>query len=608
MNPKKMWETNYFPYLLILIAGICVYARALGYGFLFYDDPKYVLQNDLITNVTWEKLVKIFTEPYFGNYAPLHILSYALDNALWGKTAGFYIAENILLHLMNALLLSALVTRMVGDRRVSLLAGLIFVLHPVNVESVVWISERKNVLGLFFFLGSFLAYLVADEEESRGYYALSLVLFLLSMLSKSAGVMLPFVIALHGFLLRGKGLRKSILIALPWLAIAVAAVAATVIAQSPEHEGGRVPYQFRTFWGTVWTMLPVLVRYLRMVVWPSGLSAYYYPEHHFAPDASTALSLALLALVALLLRYLHRKDRRYLFFAGIFFLNLLPVMQIIPLITVMNDRYLYFPLVGGAPFLAMLLASVPMPLSPKRWAQGALLSILGIACFLRVGCWKNDVTLWEDAMAKSPTNLRALALLEMAYITEKNYPAAYRWVTRGLALDPDNPDFLDLAGMYYVGTGDTGKAAFYYRRLVDRYPDNKKGWLKLGANLYRSGNNRDAEEAYRRALSLDPAATDAMIGLGNLSLDGGRVAEARAYFEEALQGAPRGTRPGILYSLGCIEARGGRHTEAISLLRQAVGEGFNDVVSLEKNPDLLPLAGYPEYQALLAQARRGLSR
>ena len=189
-------------YVLFLLAGtIAVYSQSLDHKFLAsWDDYIYVVNNPDICGFTFEHIRAAFTKFYVGNYAPLHIISYMFDYSLWGLNPAGYIGANVALHAMNGLFFYLLVARLSADNRLAFLSGLIFLLHPIQVESVVWISQRKNLLAMFFFLISLLSYVYYREKECSNkhvYYFVAVLSFICALLTKSVAVVLPLALVLY---------------------------------------------------------------------------------------------------------------------------------------------------------------------------------------------------------------------------------------------------------------------------------------------------------------------------------------------------------------------------------------------------------------------------
>lgn len=394
---------NYtFGVLLILLAAFLTYSAVYSHGFLItWDDSGYITDNPTVHGLSVAHVIEAFRSVVIGNYAPLHLISYMVDYSLWGLDPRGYLFVNVLLHTLNGLLLYRILAVHFFSPATALFAALVFIVHPVQVESVAWISERKNVLCMLFFLLAFDSYL--KSGEGRRHYLLSFVYYFAALLTKTVAVIFPFMLVLHWISFperRSLHPKRTI----PFFIAAILAAGVTIVVQGPDYGGGRTPYYGGGPLSTAMTMLPVLFTYVRMVFLPFGLSADYLVPVRTTPDLVVLASGVFLCLLLLLACRLFKTNRPLFFWYSLFFLGLLPVSQIIPIITLMNDRYLYFPMVGGVAFVAASAQAIR-----QRWGAGfrrsgvfaaaAIIIICGVLSWSRSHAWKDDLTLWRDAIA-----------------------------------------------------------------------------------------------------------------------------------------------------------------------------------------------------------------
>jgi hypothetical protein len=346
--------------IIVLFGVICiVYGSTLNHSFLLnWDDRLYVVENETIRGITWEHLKEAFTRFYVGNYAPLHIISYMVDYTVWGLRPGGFIFTNVLIHAMSGLLFYLLLFRISQSKVTSFIAAFIFLFHPVQAESVAWISQRKNLLGMLFFLASFhfyLSYQTANRRRSVFFYTASVLAFILALLSKSVTIILPLVLFLYDLCYLEKQDRKLWMAnKVPFIAVAGAALLIALKSQMPEYDGGRISYDIEGPLSVFYTMLTVLARYGRLIFWPTELSAVYMPPMRIRMDSTVAWSALLVILLVGLGYYLYRRRKDLFFWFSLFFIGLLPVSQIVSIVSLMNDRYLYFPLLGVAAFYGLI--------------------------------------------------------------------------------------------------------------------------------------------------------------------------------------------------------------------------------------------------------------
>ena len=541
-------KKHLLPVGILLLLTAAVYGRMLGHEFLLnWDDGTYLTDNPDIRGLTLDHLRNAFTRFYIGNYAPLHILSYMVDYTFWGLNPAGYALTNLLLHAANGILFYLLLFRLTGERLWAFLAAALFLVHPVQVESVAWLSQRKNVLAMLFLLLSFLAYVrwrEVGETPRRGYYLLALLAFAAALLAKTAVVFLPAVLLLYdGWWCRRRLSRKELLAVAPFALLAIGAAALAVVSQGESggkagHLGGHPLFTFLN-------MLPVLARYLIMLAWPTRLNIIYNTPIRLAVDREVVLSAFLLVLLVAGMVLLARRRRDLFFWAAFFILALLPVANIIPQITLMNDRYLYFPLLGGAAFLVFgPLAALQRSLLryPRifRLLVAIFLGFLAIVAGRRVGVWHDSVTLWQDALSTLPEGAwysynthfaeealaDALARKGMELHRRREIAAARHAYLLALTYDPQAQNALLNLANIALKEGRPGKAVAYATTLTSTYRRDDRGFMVLAVACYEMGELARAGEASRQALALNPANEVARSVLQAIETQGGRGAAA----------------------------------------------------------------------------------
>lgn len=617
---------------LVLLAGtFLVYGRALGHDFLSdWDDNLYVTGNPDVKSITLENLGRVFTSFYAGNYAPLQMISYMLDWSLWGSHATGFILTNLLLHALNAFFFFALLACLRVSALPRLLASLLFLVHPVQVESVVWISQRKNLLAMTFFLLAWKLYVCYRDAGvrpgRRRLYAASVVSFLLALLAKPVAVVLVPVLVLYDFCFeRERPLLAAVLDKVPFLVSSGVFATVAYWSQSPEQMGGRSDWYGGGPLSTLFTMLPVLARYLGMLFWPAQLSAQYNPPVRAGIDSAVLASAALAALLAVLGVYVFRRLRRLFFWFALFFLGLLPVLQIVPIVTLMNDRYLYFPMLGAAGVSGTLLETSMGAASPRsRYGALALCSILVLSLaglsFHRTAVWRNAVTLWTDATLEVPDLADAWRYLGAAYTHERRTEEAIGAYRRCLELDPGNLDAALNLGMLQT---DAGRPLLGRPTLLDlnaRFPDDPRVLTSLGLSSLATNELVEAETFFHRAIAKQARTEEtkqgpgqirreqlrrtaiaswtrkALEGLGQIRLKQRQLGEAREFYLQAA--ASGGATADIEYNLACVEALAGNQAAALAHLRASLSLGLTDPEQIAEDPDLESLRTLPEFRVL----------
>ena len=431
----RKWHA--FAVLTLLAATFLLYSSSLDHGFIFiWDDYKYVVNNPDIRGFSPENLKAVFSRYYIGNYAPFHLISYMLDYQLWGLEPAGYHFGNILLHALNGALVYRLLLKLELPALPALFGAALFVLHPVQVESVAWVSERKNVLSALFFLLSLLSYIDYRKGDTSRVlnYPISLTFFVCALLTKSVAVVFPLVIVCYDYCYYRKTGSLNLADKLPFLLLALATAILAVLSQQKVGGIEISDYPGGTLLGTLWTMIPVFLSYLKDLVYPVDLSPYYMVPIRKSADGGVVLTVAMLICLGGVCVMLSRRRPQLLFFISIYVLALLPVMQIIPLLaTLKNDRYLYFPMIGAAGAAGMLLTELMQRSIRLRnstiAASIAVCAALGGAAYYQSLIWKDNITLWKSAIKQNPDNMLAWLMLAKGYTKLGNSGAAVTAIT-----------------------------------------------------------------------------------------------------------------------------------------------------------------------------------
>lgn len=564
-------------YFLIL-AGILfftflVYARTLAYPFINWDDPKYVVENLDIRNFSAEHVRHFFTQPYVGIYAPLTMISLALDYQLYHFNAtGFHIT-NLMLHLASTGLVFTILLTLSGEWLVAAAVTLIFGVHPVQPESVVWISQRKNVLSFFFFLAAFWLHLKARRDanpESRlRLEAAELICFVLACLAKPLSVMMPPVLLAFDYCY-GYMTRKNLMKYLPYFLISLGIGLVSVhIAQSATHG----EYIGNSRWTTFLTVLVALMKYLQLMFFPVSQSILYpFPLYRSFFHPHILLSVLGLSGVGIFAFTLWQRDRKLFFWMTWYFILLFPVMNIIPLLDYMQDRWLYLPLIGIFTILFTLLL--------RRFGRGVSLFAAGLLTVTftltnlnRQTVWASPEALWletrkvsRDYWSSPYYNLGHyyveqgkfdLAIKEFQKtINRFNHPGAWGaigtvytkmgqpekavpYFLKALELDPGESAFYNELGLIYKEQKKFDLALEQYDKAIKLDPVRPANYCNRAVALALLGNAEEAEKAFQKSLSLDPDFGDSLINYAGFLFKQKRYTEAQSHAVKFLDLYPR---------------------------------------------------------------------
>jgi len=513
--------------LLLVVLASLPFAKTFEHDFIDYDDTVFVTDNpEVRAGLSWEGVQWAATAFHAGNWLPLTWMSHMLDVSLFGMEPGWHHLMNVLLHTCSSALLFLALFRMTGAVWQSAFVAALFGVHPLHVESVAWVAERKDVLSGFFFMLVLIAYERYARRGGAGRYLLVVLCFALGLLSKSMLVTVPFLLLLldvwplgrtsfaapaHGSAAQPVPLGKLLIEKLPLFFLTIVVSVITVAAQ---REGGAMNLMERE-------LLPFGVRlanavvsctaYLGKTFWPQSL-AFMYP-HQGANLAGWKIAVSAAVLISVTLMVLRQFRRPYLAVGWFWYVGMLvPVLGLVQVgKQAMADRYTYLPLVGIFIMIAWFMKDILSSASVMRkkvivCTAGVVLLVLMAAAGVQASYWRDYPTLLRHAAMTVPDNWLAHRMLGNA---------------------------LSVRGL-------TDEAIAQYRESLRIQPWNSYGHNNLAVELARQGNYPEAIEHYREAIRIRPAYAEAYNNLGNALAVTGRRDEAVEQYREAIR-----LRPGL---------------------------------------------------------------
>lgn len=561
------------PYILLTLLCAAVYSGCFSHDFLRnWDDTAYVTQNPAIREVSPENIAILSTSIYVGNIAPIQMISYLLDHALWGLVPAGFKGTNILVQALCGFMLYRILVTVAGIPLVpSLFASALFLIHPVQVESVAWISQRKTLFATLFFLLAYLQYARFTNKGNRRTYILSLLAFTASLLSKSSGVGLPLLLLAHDHC-EGIQARISVKRLVPFITIAAAAAFLTVYVQSaPDSAGGVVSWHGGSFISNARLALSLPASYLSLLLWPVGLSAHY-PEKipgFFSLPWTTGVLIAVSWLTAcvILLKRRNRLSLPLLVIGAGF----LPVMQIIPLLPTMNDRYWHLPMAGVAVLSAVLLRK---SLTSRLAVPAAffLIFLLSVLSFTRTAAWSDSLSLWQSAMKVYPQDPRILLLMGDSWRAYGRNDLAGDFFERSIQ-SGQSCEALQKAAAIRIADRSFERARLHLNRLIaDCGSDRRRdGLLLLAESYHAEGKTVEAATGYETYLKDAPNSFTGHNALGNIYLSLGRYDEAQQHLLRAASISPESASSISIFALSRladIRKKSGRIADAEILSRE----------------------------------------
>jgi Flp pilus assembly protein TadD len=643
------------PYLipgLVALITFTVFSPALRNGFVNWDDFETIVENQNFRGLGWPHLRWMFTTFHMGHYQPLSWLTLSLDYLLWGLEPSGYHLTNILLHSANAVLfyfVSQRLLRLAAPRAEALrlrlaaaFSALVFAIHPLRVESVAWATERRDVLSGFLLLLTVLSYLKAvgpemSRKEWQHWIALSVMLYVLSLLSKASGMTLPLVLVvldvyplrrLEGSMARwfDASARRVWLEKVPFFVVAAATGAVALTAQ--QKAGALVSAEIHDLGGRIVQSLYGITFYLVKTLVPTNLSPLYE-----IPAATSIFHprFILAALTFLLLScgffMVRRRWPAGLACWIVYLVLLLPVSGIAQSgLQLVADRYSYLACMVWAILAAATLLRLWRP--ENNWmsqrSRGALLIAvlllglwgLGIATWRQTQIWHDSEKLWSHALAVSPSGMANLHVGRFA-AQRGDLAEAESHLRRAVEFNPQNDVFQSNLALILARQGNLAEATDHFRRALEINPKDPATLNNMGIALAQQGKLDEAIGYFRRSLEIKPNDASGHTNIANLLLERGDVEGAVKHLRIAIEIDPKDAD--IHHTLAIIAAKRGNFVEATEYLRRVVELKPEDSAAANNLAIMLAKQGRLEEAAQsfdaalhidpnLAEAHAGLAR
>lgn len=521
---KKQFTEHFF-LMVAIIATIIAYAVTLTYPHISWDDPEMVFRN---RDVIGFNVSALFSSHYVGNYIPLAMLTHAIDWFLFGKSDLGHHTVNLLFHLANGYLVYTLTLRLFKEKYIAGITAVIFLLHPLQSESVNWISELKNLGYALFYLLGLLSYINYSEQKDNKYLFYTGIYFIVSCLFKPSAVVFPLSLICVDMIIEKRLDVKFLLNKLPFFVLSVLFGLVNIKTQTAD--------QFINYAHN----FPALARftnagfaifkYLDLFVIPYNLSVIYpFPEQK---TVNTVLGLAMMLVVGFVLFILYKKQRID-HFAGVLFVlsNLVLVLQFIPFGEVLYaDRYMYVAIIGLAWLLALLLKRIPLP---QVIIPMVLIAGLGSLSFLRNTKWKNSITLYEDIVKKYPDNFLALNSLGVENMMRNNDDRALMYFNKATNVAPYNYKGFYNRGLLLLKSNNPKKAIEEFDKVLVMY-QYPKAYVARASAYYSLMNYAKARKNASDALIKDKNNHKAYFILGNCANDQNELQAAIGFYTNAI--------------------------------------------------------------------------
>ena len=541
----------------VLLLTSLLYANSMFNGITNWDDPEYFLHDEYIKNFSIESIVHFFSTPYVYMYQPLTLTVYSLEYFLFGLNPATFHLASLLFHLLNILLVYVLIFRLTAKTGIAFITSILFAIHPLNVESVAWISATSNLLTTVFSLLAINSYLFYVKSGKSKWIILSFFVFTVAILFKVSAIVLPILLLLIYYFTNGKIEKKQLIETIPFFLVSlIFGSLALYISGS-----GSVEYSIRPEYSIVENMLLVFYSldfYIVKFLWPTGLSAFYYPlDPNSLPTALYLSPLPIFCFIFLLYKVRNLEKRMVL--GGCWFIVFISISLLTPSReTLIADRYVYSASIGIALMFASFGQYLFSRLNRKKvkfsllFVFSCYIGILSFQTFHRVGIWQSGYTLFTNVIEKFPQealayNYRGAALLEssehqksiadfntaikidpnnfdtynnrgLAKIALNNLEGAIQDFSKAIKLNPDLADLYKNRATTYIHLNDFEKAVADIHSSIALDDQDAKSYYSLAFCQERLSNPSEAILNYSQAIQMDPGYYSAYVNRANLKI------------------------------------------------------------------------------------------
>jgi len=574
-----------------------VFGQTLRHDFINYDDPRYVYQNTKITNgLNVAAIAWAMTHIHAENWHPLTTITHMLDCQVYGLRAGGHHLTNVLLHTVAVVLLFVVLQQMTGALWRSAFVAGVFAIHPLHVESVAWIAERKDVLSGVFFMLTLLAYTRYIRAPSTWRYLIVGFAFALALMSKPMVVTLPFVLLLLDYwpLNRirdgrsgvGRQLPRLLLEKIPLIALSAVSSTVTFLAQ----RGALGWTEQLPMLSRIHNAVVTYVIYMRQMFWPANLSVFYpHPENRL-PSWEIGLAVTLLVCITTA-AFVMRKHAPYLITGWLWYLGML--VPVIGLVQVgwqgHADRYTYLPQIGLYIAATWAVADLTASWLHQRIILGpAALLIIGAlswSAWVQTSHWRDSETLFTHALAVTGKNDVAENNLGIVFLQKGELDEAISKLQAAIDLRPENGPAHNNLAKALLQKGRLAEAMVHYHKFLEIEPQNVKARNILGTALIQRGHVREAVEQWQDALAIEPedgnAASNLAWVFATCPEDSIRNGDRAVELAERALRISGGKIPMIFRILGAAYAENGRFSQAIEAAQRGA-----ELASRQGNPAL----------------------
>jgi tetratricopeptide (TPR) repeat protein len=554
--------------IFLMVATFCIYTQTQDHEFINFDDDLYITDNwNVQAGLTSESVKWAFTTTYSGDWSPVTWFSHILDYQLHGLHAKGHHLTSLFLHIANTLILFIVLSRMTGAIWQSAFVAAMFAFHPLNVESVAWAAERKNVLSTLFWLMTLWAYIHYAEKPNIKRYGLVFLFFTLGLMSKPMLVTLPFVLLLLDYWplrrLKFKQERGSnkisekniakrsevLQLVLEKVPLFLLSAVFSIVTYIASKSLGAMDYgENLTFSTRVTNAMVSYLDYLGKMVWPSELSILYpHPGNTLTAWEGILCGMALVGITIISIRLIRKAP----YFAVGWFWYLGTLVPVIGIFVqagdqAMADRYAYVPLIG-----IFIIVAWGLPELMAKWrykekvlpiSAGIIIFALLITTWKQVGHWKNSITIFKHAISvtdkKYPSFVVAHNQLGIALFSDGKNEEAISHYKMAIKFNPDHAKSHSNFGGALLAEGKIEEAISHYKMAIKLNPDFAAAHFNLGITLVAGGKIEEAIPHYRMAIEINPDFSSAHYNLGKVLSAERKIEEAISHYKMAIEIMP----------------------------------------------------------------------
>ncbi|MBA3704951.1 MAG: tetratricopeptide repeat protein [Bacteroidetes bacterium] len=563
----------------ILVLTIIAYFPLRGSDFVNWDDPTFVLGNVDITSLSLHNVGNMFSNFYMGNYCPLTIFSYAIDYSIAGLNPAVFHTSNIIIHLINTLLVFLFIYKLTGKQKwVAALTALLFGTHPMHVESVAWVAERRDVLYTLFFILSMYNYVQYIIKKESKYLIFSVICFILSILSKGQAVTLTAAIILIDIFFQRKFDKKVILEKVPYILLSLTFGYLTFIAQKTTLAVNALHISTLNslFSGNYGLLMYIVKAFIPFKM--SGFHPYPFLEGETLPLILYLSPFIIIAMIFFVFKI--RKDLKILWGILFFGATIFPVLQFLPVgETIMAERYTYVPYIG----LFFVSAQVICNALQYKFMQGiknylgyiafAYLFFLFVSTWNRTKIWHNSVDFWSDVIVKYPDSKIAYNNRGYMYNEFGQYDQAIEDFNRGMQIDPKFFRLYLNRGLSYQRKKDYQNALADYTKSIELDTSEGQSFFNRGVIYTDMLNKYDLGILdFKRALIKNPDNVDGMVNMGVAYYKSEKYDLAMEQYNKAQKLKPDEGK--IYYFRALVYEAQGNYAKAVMDANTAVSNGY----------------------------------